>query len=335
MDNWDEAATDAAAAGLARAAGVNEIYELMFRYGARDFRDIGHKAIYVANSLRTLNCIGYQHTEPVLRSLAYALLQHEGTNPAKRDDRADLPWRKNLERAKEINANWQEGRLDPAATADMIASLREGSEDDTSEKVVALLNGGTGPQAIWDALLLGAGELLVRQPGIVALHAGTTTNALRYAWDATASDDTRRMLLLQNAAFLAMFRQAMGGRGPVASHKIDELQPVSLSDASAGSGAIEEIFADVGRDRMSAAGKTLSYLQQHPDPQEFIDAARVLIFLKGTNAHDYKFSSAALEDYLHVSAPQRARFLASSVFNLRGSSGADNALVQRTRAALG
>ena len=28
-------------------------------------------------------------------------------------------------------------------------------------------------------------------------------------------------------------------------------------------------------------------------PQPLIDAARVLIFLKGYNAHDYKFSSAA------------------------------------------
>ena len=84
MDQWDEPAADAAAAGLARSTGVQEIFEILFRYGARDFRDIGHKAIYVANILRTLNCIGYQHTEPVLRSLAYALLQHEGDNPATR-----------------------------------------------------------------------------------------------------------------------------------------------------------------------------------------------------------------------------------------------------------
>ena len=66
----------------------------------------------------------------------------------------------------------------------------------------------------------------------------------------------------------------------------------------------------------------------------FINAARVLVFLKGNNAHDYKFSSAVLEDYFHVSPDWRARFLAASVFNLRGSQGSDNGLVQRTRAAL-
>ena len=91
------------------SAGANEVYELFFRYGARDFRSIGHKAIYVANSCRTLQCIGWQHAEPVLRSLAYALLTHEGGNPAQRDDPADRPWRHNQERAARIKADWSGG----------------------------------------------------------------------------------------------------------------------------------------------------------------------------------------------------------------------------------
>jgi len=330
MDRWDVAATDAAAAGLARSAGVNEIFELMFRYGARDFRSIGHKAIFVANSLRTLNCIGHQHVEPIFRSLAYALLNHEGESPATRDATADRPWRHNLERAQKIRPTWLEGKTDPAATLDMLAALRQGSEDETSEKVVELLNREVSPQSIWDALFVGAGELLVRQPGIVALHAVTTTNALRYAWNTTASDETRRMMLLQNAAFLSMFRQAMGRN--IKDHKLDELAEVPLE--SGGPQALEEIFADVSKDKMKAAGKTLSYLQAHPEPIEFADTARLLIFLKGSNAHDYKFSSAVLEDYQNISPTWRGRYLASSVFNLRGSGGADNSLVRRTRAAL-
>jgi hypothetical protein len=330
MDRWDVAATDAAAAGFARAAGINEIFEVMFRYGARDFRSIGHKAIFVSNSLRTLNCIGHQHVEPVLRSLAYALLSHEGDNPAQRDDEADRPWRRNVERAGKIRPQWLTGRNDPAGMAEMLDALRQGNEDETSEKVVDLLNRQIAPQAIWDALLIGAGELLARQPGIVALHAVTTTNALRFAWGASDSDDTRRMLLLQNAAFVAMFRQAMGKN--MKDVKLDQLQPISLEGG--GEKGIEEIFADVSSNKPQAAGKTLAYLEAHPDPRAFIDTARLLIFLKGTNAHDYKFSSAVLEDYQNVSPAWRGRFLASSVFNLRGSGGKDNALVERTRAAL-
>ena len=83
-----------------------------------------------------------------------------------------------------------------------------------------------------------------------------------------------------------------------------------------------------------AAGKVLSYLNHEHDPAQLINAARRLIFLKGTNSHDYKFSSAVLEDYYHVSPAWRDRFLATSVYNLRGSEDADNSLVQRVRDAL-
>ena len=134
MDNWDEQAADAAVAGLARSAGANEIYELFFRYGMRDFRSIGHKAIYVANSWRTLQCIGWQHAEPVLRSLAYALLSHEGDNPAKRDDAADRPYRRNQELAKKIRPTWQEGKPDKAVTTELIQTLRTASNDEACEQ---------------------------------------------------------------------------------------------------------------------------------------------------------------------------------------------------------
>ena len=139
----------------------------------------------------------------------------------------------------------------------MLEALRQGNEEDTPDKVVDLLNREIGPQAIWDALLVGAGELLVRQPGIVALHAVTSTNALRYAWQTSDSDDTRRWLLLQNASFLSMFRRAMSGRGSVKPFKLDELPPTLLE--AAGEKAVGEIFADVSHDRMRAAGKVLAY----------------------------------------------------------------------------
>src|SRR5437867_1786283 len=61
MDSWDEKKADAAVAGLVRSAGANEIYEAFYRYGARDFRSIGHKAIFVAHSWRMLQFIGWQH----------------------------------------------------------------------------------------------------------------------------------------------------------------------------------------------------------------------------------------------------------------------------------
>ncbi len=114
---------------------------------------------------------------------------------------------------------------------------------------------------------------------------------------------------------------------------LDALEPVKVDPETPSS--VEEIFADVGNDSKAAAGKVLGYLDAGGDPRRLIDAARLLVFLKGNNAHDYKFSSAVLEDYYHVSPDWRNRYLAASVFNLRGSRLPDNRLVERTRAALG
>jgi hypothetical protein len=331
MDDWDEAAADAAVASLARSAGSNAVYELFFRYGARDFRSIGHKAIYVANSCRTLQCIGWQHAEPVLRSLAYALLMHEDGNPARRDDPADRPWRHNQERVARIKDDWTGGAPDATAAADLLSTLRKDSGDDACDQVVELLNRGVAPQSVWDALFDAAGELLLRQPGIVALHAVTSTNALHYAYQASGDDRTRRLLMLQNAAFLTMFRGAMGGRGEVADARIDRLEPIATTGGAPE--AIEEIFAVASRDRTTAARKALAYLQAGRDPRALIDAARRLVFLKGDDPHDYKFSSAVLEDYYNASPAWRERYLASSLLLLPGSADRDNDLVRRTRAA--
>src|SRR5207253_7702306 len=123
MDNWDEEGADRAIASLVRTAGAEEIIELFWRYGARDFRDIGHKAIYTANAWRTLQAIGWRHAEPVLRSLAYALLEHEDGNPAQRDDEKDRPWRENLKRAALIRPDWQRGQVKAEAAQDLLHTL--------------------------------------------------------------------------------------------------------------------------------------------------------------------------------------------------------------------
>lgn len=328
MERWDERAADAAAAAMARHHTSGELYELLFRFGSRDFRDIGHKAISVSNSLRTLNCIGWHNAEPVARSLAYALLEHNGGNPSENDDPADRPGRSNRQRVAKIRGEWLDGKLDASATTRLLETLRQASAEEASETVVGLLNDGIGPQSIWDGLLCGSAELLMRKPGILTLHAVTTSNALYYAWRTSANDETRRLLLLQNAAFLPLFRQAA---------KVDssELRIDSLEPATPGDDALGEIFADVDHAPLDAARKTLAYLGNHGNPRAFIDAARVLVFLKGNNAHDYKFSSAVLEDYENLSPDWRDKYLAASVYRLRGSREKDNELVQRTRAALG
>jgi hypothetical protein len=333
MDNWDEAGADVAVAGLARCAGANELFDIFARYGCRDFRSIGHKAIYVANAWRTLNTVGWQYSEPVLRSLAYALLAREGaSNPAESDLDADRPGRKNVALARKFRDDWQIGNVDPQATHYLLEAIYDGDPDGLCNLVVETINRGVAPQSVWDALLVGAGELLMRQPGIVGIHTLTSTNALRYAFGACSNDETRKLLMLQNAAFLAMFRGAMKSRGNIGAQKIEHLQPADLpSDRVA---ALDGIFDAIKENKTQAAQQTLTYARANPEPHDFIHRARTLIFMKGRDTHDYKFSSAVLEDYLHVSPAWRDRFLATSVFNLKGSRDSDNPLIQRTRAAL-
>src|SRR5262249_41720841 len=143
---------------------------LFCRYGARDFRNIGHRAIYVKKKWRTLGCIGWQHAEPVLRSLAYALLDR------RHDNSGEQTSRRNWALAARLRPEWQEGKKDVEGTAALLAVLREGSPDVVSDRVVQSLNGGAAVRSVWDSLFAGAGELLIRQPGIFSLHAITFTN---------------------------------------------------------------------------------------------------------------------------------------------------------------
>ena len=196
-----------------------------------------------------------------------------------------------------------------------------------------LLNKGISPASLWDGIFLKAGELIMQQPGIVGIHCITSVNALHYGYEATGNDETRRLLLLQAPAFLALFHKAMTGRGKLREEMhIDTLQK---ADVKAGPEAISEILADVSKDRVMAARKTLALLEsQAVRPEALLTAARRLIFSKGTDSHDYKFSSAALEDCYHATGPWRARYLATSMFNLKGSGDRDNGLIERARAAL-
>jgi hypothetical protein len=325
LDNWDESAADVAIVGLVRTAGANEIFEVLTRYGARDFREIGHKEIYVANSFRTLKAIGWHHAEPVLRSLVYAIIDRDGAkeNPAKADYSADRPYRHNTTAVAQIKSGWLDGKPNSEATAEMLEALRYASPKEASAKAIELLNRGVAPRSLFDAFFVASGELMMRAPGILSLHASTFTNALHYSWQHCADEETRKILLLQNASFLPLFR---GERK--AGPRIDDLtsaeKPVT----------VDEIFADLANNRLDASQKILRHLKDSGDPTAFAQAARRLIFLKGTNSHDYKYSSAVLEDYHAMSPAWRDRFLASTSFYFKASSDPDNQLVQRTRAAL-
>jgi hypothetical protein len=118
--------------------------------------------------------------------------------------------------------------------------------------------------------------------------------------------------------------------------QIDKLEPIALEKPAEdrADAVFDELFGTISADPLRAAGKVMGYLKDHTNAKPFINAARVLVFRKGDDSHDYKFSSAVLEDYRRVSPRWRDRYLAASVFKLQGTGGRDNQVVERTRAAL-
>ncbi len=323
MDRWDVEAADGATASLARNFGANEIFELFARVGPRDFRSIGHKVIFVAGAFRLLQTIGWRHAEPVLRSLALALNHHDGENPAKADLPADRAGRRNRSLLPKIRADWTEGKIDAKAAGELYTLLRTASEEEVSSKTVVLLNAGVSPASAWDAILTAGGEILMRRPNILSLHSLTTMNAMRHCFETAASDETRRFILLQAAAFVPDFRGRLDKEV-----KLDELEPAE------GSPTVDDVFADVGKNNLSASRKALAFRKAGGDAKALVDRARLLIFAKGRDAHDYKFNSAVLEDVEHLTPGWRDRYLAASLHYLKGTGSPDSGLVGRIRAAL-
>ncbi|GIX00576.1 MAG: hypothetical protein KatS3mg111_3908 [Pirellulaceae bacterium] len=332
MEAWDVEAADAAVVGLCRAAGADEVFDILAHYGCRDFRSIGHKAIYVANGFRTLQCIGWRFAEPVLRSLTYALLNHTGEpNPAQSDLPADRAWRVTQEQIVDLEGKWQAGPADRAAVVDLLDVFRSGSPEEAVGAVAETLRQGGSTQTVSDALFLAAAEMLPQQPGIVSLHAATTTNALQYAFRTAFRPRTRLELLLQNAAFMPHFRQSMHGRGKVRNVRLEIEPSLEPMDREV---QVAEIFDLMSQSRDEAALRTRRFLRGGGRAEELIDMARRLVFAKGNDAHDYKFSAAVLEDFYSVSPQYRDAYLGSATFLLPAAAAPDNGLVHQIQQAL-
>jgi hypothetical protein len=334
MERWDPEAADRAIVGLYRAVPQERLFDLLFRYAARDFRSIGHKAITVTNCHRLLHTLGWSDAEPLLRSLTYALQNHaDEPNPAQNDLAADRPWRENLALAEDLPSNRQSGTPEPPAIPDLLATFREGSATDTSRAIAAALRQGVDPQTLWTAIILAAGELLIRRPGIVAIHANTTAEALHQGYRRSRDDQTRKLLMLQAAAFMPLFRDRLGsGVRPL---RIDGLEPEESADsATEPDRQLGEICAAIGVDRDLAAGKALAYFQGTREQAAFQELARHDTVDRNLGYHDDKLIEAMLENARHLEAPWQARYLAVSVYDLNGPGTPRNAVVVRARELL-
>ena len=82
----------------------------------------------------------------------------------------------------------------------------------------------------------------MRAPGIVALHAVTSANALHFIFGASGDDTNRRLALLQAVGWQPMFR---GRIKPGDGLAIDALEP--KAPEATGDEAVGDIFATIDK----------------------------------------------------------------------------------------
>lgn len=321
MDNWDTPKADAAITAWSRAVtrpeDLGDIFEHLFSYGARDLRDIGHKAITVSNCWRVLQLIGWRDREPYLRSTVYALLNHTGDpNPAGSDLAVDRPGRINIEmikkRLKTLPGPGND-HVDPGESVGFYLDIRDADAEEIGQEALRLLQGGVSEQSIWDVVFMASAELIMQQSTIVPVHATTTVNALNIAYRHARLANTRTFLLLQALSFTAFLRKQM--RGGKRNIRFDTLDPVPTDAAD----PVADIFSSINDDRTEAAAKMLHYLETGGAAGDIMLEARTHIADRTFGYHDYKFVESAFENYAHISPAWRHRYLAASTFYLNSS----------------
>ena len=360
MIEWDQERADRAIVALVRSRGAGEIIEMMWQYGCRDYRNIGHKAIFVANTWRTLQTIGWRHAEPALRSLVLGLLDFgvkERVNKYKFSDQTFLPNERfagsvmrpgtDGKVAERWLNEWTQPGSDPGQVRELLASMRRLAPLACCEQVgqgQGLGQGSFRAQSGWDAVHLMAGELMMRQPGIYGIHTVTSANALHYAYQSSSSPATRLLLLLQAVGWMVQFREFMStARGGL--KEADILKPRRLQDERRGVFEVGEqvkaILSQVGRDTSvaSAAAHRLAVRAASDKRPEWLDGfagtARQLIARKATDAHHYKYGMAIFETLELVSPAYRPHVLATAPYYIRGSGDADSAVVTQALRAMG
>ena len=333
LDRWDLEAVDPAILDFARLASPNQLSELLFRYGTRDLRAIGHKTIAVQNVHRLLPLVGPEYAASVLRSLAAALQSHgNDPNPATRDLPHDRTWREFQGLLREIPKTWRQGRRDDAARGELVRTLREVSELDAGRAVIDLLKHGVSSDSIWEGLFAIAAELVLRRPSVVPVHAQTSANAFHYVFRHARAEETQLLALLQSAAFMPGFRRLVRGARP--DLRVDELEPLAASGGGAES--LRDAFSELPRDRVAGARKALQYLEHGGSAAKLAAGARRQLARSGRRAHDYKFTEAVLENYREM-APTgwRDRVLAASMAYFTGSGTAPSPVSQEALHLLG
>ncbi|MGH9722603.1 MAG: hypothetical protein ACRD8O_20525, partial [Bryobacteraceae bacterium] len=339
MEAWDQERAERAVVALARHRSGPDVIEMLWRYGARDYRNIGHKAIYVANAARTLHTIGWQHAEPVLRSLVLGLLdfgRQQQVNGYALDDQC---YAGNLKRLKEtkLPEKWVEDRGDQAAASEILAVMREASPDEACADVASrLAKGKASAGSVWDAVHLASAELRMRarqSAALVSIHSVTSANAMHHAYLAASDPQVRFLLALQGVGWMVQFRKFAGAReDALRKFEIPSMEP--SAENAAPEKALEEIFAAIPANVDAAAARVFRLAPDVPARNAFFAGAMRYTVSRAAEVHYYKYLAALIEDVPLVSPEWQPHMLATAVYYIKGANDAETAPMKRAREVL-
>ena len=340
METWEVERAERAVAALARSSRASDIVGSLRKYGARDYRNIGHKAIYVANAYRTLDAIGWQHAEPVLRSLVLALLDFGAEQEVNGYKFEDQCYTANLRRVKDtfrrLPASWTNTNGDTTATRELLTLWRTASPDEicadlTTRLVASKVTAGS----VWDAVHLASAELSMRargSAGIVGIHAVTSANALRHAYAASRNPEMQFLLLLQGAGWMGQFRTWAEKRAQLGSARITDLEP---SDPA---GTLDEtvaaVYAGIPSNVDVSAARVMRIARDAQGRKAFLNTALRTTAAKADEVHYYKYLAALIEDIPQVSAAWQPHLTAGVVYYSKGAGHPDSQVMMRAREAM-
>ncbi len=330
LEDWDELAADRAATAAARLLERDELFELLWPYGARCYRNIGHKMIHTSQIYRGLAMLDGHHREPVVRSLVYSLLWG---GPGETTESYEVC----RQRLDELPADWQGGRRDADVAIDWMRRLRTLNRAQALDLALEQLRSGISPDSIWDGMRLAGSEILfrlrqsdVRNAQLLGVHPLTTLNAFHFAYTRTDDERTRRLLLLQAVAWMPAFRDDLKRLKDLSMEApgFDRLaapgDPVDLQQA---------VRAADG-DYVDAASQVLRATEQRGQGDRYVDVCRDLVLRKSLEHHNHKYAVAAFEEYRKAD-PAIAPYLLATCLSYLPTPDADESPIYRaTREAL-
>ncbi len=355
MQAFDGERAERVIVAVTRGQGAARVAELVWHYGARDFTFIGHFAIWTANCWRPLQTVGWQHAEPILRVVVASIV---GQDKALRGQ----PYAANGERVRKaldgLPAGWAEAGADADLTKDLLVLIRERKVDAACQLTVTQLTEGKAKAgAVWDAVHLAAGEMIMcAQKNAAPLHANTAANALHYAFQASGQVENRLLILLQAVGWMCLYRSSLARNNWLKEPKqITEIVGAKIPERS--DQAVEEILAHLSFGpggnptadpiegargpqlisqpwRHEAASKVFTFAKQFADHRPLVREAFRLVSLKADwNPHRIKFPVAAWENCGWVSPEWRPHLLAAASYSFFGADALDTEVAKQAREA--